>query len=98
MSLGQWALTNPAGLLWGLLAVPIIALHILKPRRIQETVSAIFLWREVAKPVTAAKPWQNPHTELAAVCPGAGRSAAGPADGRPGAGSPRWPWPSTRSS
>ncbi len=59
MSFGQWALTNPAGLLWGLLALPIIALHILKPRRIQETVAAVFLWRQVAKPVTAAKPWQN---------------------------------------
>ncbi len=59
MTLGQWALTNPAGLLWGLLALPIIALHILKPRRIRATVPAIFLWRQVAKPVTAAKPWQN---------------------------------------
>ncbi|MDH3300630.1 MAG: VWA domain-containing protein, partial [Acidimicrobiia bacterium] len=59
MTWGQWALTNPAGLLWGLLALPIIALHILKPRRIQATVPAIFLWRQVAKPVTAAKPWQN---------------------------------------
>ena len=59
MNAGQWALTNPAGLLWGLLALPIIALHILKPRRIQATVPAIFLWRQVARPVTAAKPWQN---------------------------------------
>ncbi len=59
MTLGGWALTNPAGLLWGLLVLPIIVLHILKPRRIQETVPAIFLWRQVARPVTAAKPWQN---------------------------------------
>ncbi len=59
MNIGQWALTNPAGLLWGLLALPIVALHILKPRRIRATVPAIFLWRQVAKPVTAAKPWQN---------------------------------------
>ncbi len=59
MSFGSWALTNPAGLWWALLALPIIALHILKPRRIQETVAAVFLWRQVAKPVTAARPWQR---------------------------------------
>lgn len=54
-----WGLANPAGLAWCLLALPILALHILRPRRIQERVSAIFLWREVATPVTAASPWQR---------------------------------------
>ena len=54
-----WGLANPFGLLWGLLAVPIIAMHILRPRRIQQSVSAIFLWRKVATPVTAASPWQK---------------------------------------
>ncbi len=54
-----WGLANPLGLLWGLLAIPIIAMHILRPRRIQQSVSAIFLWRKVARPVTAASPWQK---------------------------------------
>ncbi|MDH3295359.1 MAG: VWA domain-containing protein, partial [Acidimicrobiia bacterium] len=59
MNIGQWGLNNPAGLWWALLVIPIIALHILKPRRVRETVAAVFLWREVAKPVTAARPWQR---------------------------------------
>ncbi len=59
MNLGNWALANPAGLWWALLALPIIALHILKPRRVRQTVAAIFLWKEVATPVTAARPWQR---------------------------------------
>ncbi len=59
MNIGGWGLANPAGLLWGLLALPIIALHILRPRRIQAAVSAVFLWRKVEIPVTAASPWQR---------------------------------------
>ncbi len=59
MTLGGWGLANPMGLLWGLLALPIIALHILRPRRVQAAVSAVFLWRKVDLPVTAATPWQR---------------------------------------
>ncbi len=59
MNIGNWALANPAGLWWALLVIPIIALHILKPRRVRQTVAAIFLWKEVATPVTAARPWQR---------------------------------------
>jgi Mg-chelatase subunit ChlD len=59
MSLGGWGLANPAGLWWCALALPIIALHILRPRRIQATVGAVFLWRKVARPVSAARPWQR---------------------------------------
>lgn len=59
MSLGGWGLANPLGLLWCLLALPILALHILRPRRVQATVAAVFLWRQVSKPVTAARPWQR---------------------------------------
>ena len=59
MSLGNWGLANPAGLWWCALALPIIALHILRPRRIQATVGAVFLWRTVARPVSAARPWQR---------------------------------------
>jgi hypothetical protein len=59
MTLGGWALANPAGLLWCLLALPIIALHILKPRRVQARVAAVYLWKRVAAPVSAARPWQR---------------------------------------
>ncbi len=59
MSLGTWGLANPAGLLAGLLVIPIIAMHILRPRRVQQRVAAIFLWRKVNRPVSAAKPWQR---------------------------------------
>lgn len=59
MTLAGWSVANPAGLWLAALALPIIALHILKPRRIQATVSALFLWRRVATPVTAARPWQR---------------------------------------
>lgn len=59
MNLGGWGLANPAGLLAGLLVIPIIAMHILRPRRVQQTVAALFLWRKVNRPVTAAKPWQR---------------------------------------
>ncbi len=59
MNFGGWGFSNPAGLFLGLLALPIIALHILRPRRIQQTVSALFLWRKVNKPVSSAKPWQR---------------------------------------
>ena len=59
MTFAGWSLANPAGLWLAALTLPIIALHILKPRRIQAIVPALFLWRRVATPVTAARPWQR---------------------------------------
>lgn len=59
MTIGDWTLANPAGLWWWLLAVPILALHVLRPRRVQATVAAIYLWRQVTRPVSAATPWQR---------------------------------------
>ena len=59
MSVGGWGLANPAGLWWALLTVPILLLHVLRPRRVQARVAATYLWREVARPVTAARPWQR---------------------------------------
>jgi Mg-chelatase subunit ChlD len=50
---------NPAGLWLGLLALPVLALHVLRPRRPAVEVSSTFLWREVAKPVSVAAPWQK---------------------------------------
>ena len=59
MNLGGWGLANPAGLWWALLVVPILLMHVLRPRRVEAHVGATFLWREVARPVTAARPWQR---------------------------------------
>jgi Mg-chelatase subunit ChlD len=50
---------NPAALGLLALAIPILLLHVLKPRREQHTVASTFLWRSVAQPVSAAKPWQR---------------------------------------
>ena len=50
---------NPAALGLLALAIPILLLHILRPRREQRTVPSTFLWRSVAQPVSAARPWQR---------------------------------------
>ena len=50
---------NPAGLWLVLLALPVLALHVLRPRRTTRAVSSTFLWRQVAEPVSAAAPWQR---------------------------------------
>jgi Ca-activated chloride channel family protein len=50
---------DPAGLWLGLLALPVLALHVLRPRRPAVEVSSTFLWREVARPVSVAAPWQK---------------------------------------
>ena len=52
-------LGNPAGL-WALAAaVPILLLHVLRPRRPRTEVSSVLLWRAVARPVSSASPWQR---------------------------------------
>jgi len=58
---------NPAGLWLGLLAIPVVVLHVLRPRRPPVEVSSTFLWRAVARPVSVAAPWQKlrPSTLLA---------------------------------
>ncbi|MGQ0743665.1 MAG: VWA domain-containing protein [Acidimicrobiales bacterium] len=50
---------NPAALWLGLLALPILALHVLAPRRPPLPVGSTFLWREVADPVSVTRPWQR---------------------------------------
>lgn len=52
-------LVNPAGLWLALLALPVLALHVLRPRRPPVEVSSTYLWREVARPVSVAQPWQR---------------------------------------
>src|SRR3954471_3756230 len=60
--------SNPGGLLLGLLGVPIVLLHMLRPRRPPVEVGSTFLWREIASPVSAAAPWQRlPPTALLVV-------------------------------
>jgi Mg-chelatase subunit ChlD len=51
--------TNPAG--WWLLALalPVLALHILRPRRQRLPVSSTLLWENEERAVSAAAPWQR---------------------------------------
>ncbi len=53
------SLANPAGLALLGLAIPVILLHILRPRRQSVTVSSTFLWRSIERPVSSASPWQK---------------------------------------
>ena len=50
---------NPAALGLLALAIPIVLLHVLRPRREQRTVPSTYLWEAVARPVSAARPWQR---------------------------------------
>ena len=50
---------NPWGLALLGLAVPVLVLHILRPRRADQIVSSLFLWRSVERPVSSAQPWQK---------------------------------------
>ncbi len=59
MTFRGWALTNPAALWFSLLALVVIAVHILKPRRTRHVVASILHWRSVSSPVTSAQPWQR---------------------------------------
>ena len=48
---------------WGLallgFVVPVVLLHVLRPRRAVATVSSTMLWRDLQQPVSAAAPWQR---------------------------------------
>jgi Mg-chelatase subunit ChlD len=50
---------NPLGLFALLGIVPIVALHILRPRRRAVTVPSTFLWKRIERPVSSAAPWQK---------------------------------------
>lgn len=50
---------NPAALALAALAIPILVLHVLRPRRPPVQVSSTWLWQDVARPVSAATPWQR---------------------------------------
>jgi Mg-chelatase subunit ChlD len=57
--IAEYGLANPAGLALLGLAVPVVLLHILRPRRLPVTVSSTFLWRRLERPVSSATPWQK---------------------------------------
>jgi hypothetical protein len=50
---------HPAALGLLALAIPVLVLHILRPRRQAVVVSSTYLWRDLARPVSAASPWQK---------------------------------------
>ena len=50
---------NPAGWLFLLAWIPIIGLHVLRPRRREHVVSSRLLWHDETVGVTAATPWQR---------------------------------------
>lgn len=52
-------LVNPAGLVLLALAIPVVVLHILRPRRPPVTVSSTWLWTLLSRPVSSATPWQR---------------------------------------
>lgn len=50
---------NPLGFLFLLAAIPVLALHLLKPRRAEIKVSSAMLWDADTVGATAASPWQK---------------------------------------
>lgn len=50
---------NPAAFLLLGLTIPILLLHVLRPRRERIEVPSTFLWDEAPSPVSAAVPWQR---------------------------------------
>ncbi len=54
------SLASPWWLLLGSSALPILLLHMLRPRRRSVEVSSIWLWRPATNHVTARSPWQRP--------------------------------------
>jgi len=53
------SLLQPAGLLALTLAIPILALHMLTPRRPPTPVSSLLHWDKLRHSITAAEPWQK---------------------------------------
>ena len=53
------SLTSPAGLWLLTLAVPIIALHVLRSRRTEVVVASTLDWEQHDRPVSSSRPWQR---------------------------------------
>ena len=77
---------NPAALGLLALAIPIVLLHVLRPRREQRTVSSTYLWRAVGPPGQRGAAVAAAPAVVAAVPPAAGRRPARRGGRRPGAG------------
>ncbi len=52
-------LLSPAGLLFGLLAIPLVALYLLKMRRPEVSFSSLYLWERAVRDLQANAPWQK---------------------------------------
>ncbi len=52
-------LLNPSGLLFGLLAIPLVALYLLKMRRPEMPFSSLYLWERAVRDMQANAPWQK---------------------------------------
>lgn len=52
-------LLAPLGLLASLLAVPILVIHMLRPRRPRTMVSSLLHWEGLRTPISANQPWQR---------------------------------------
>ena len=52
-------LLAPLGLLAALLAIPIVIIHMLRPRRPRTTVSSLMHWQGLKTPISATQPWQR---------------------------------------
>lgn len=50
---------HPAGWWFALAVVPVIVVHLLRPRRAAHVVSSTFLWRSIERPVTSATPFKR---------------------------------------
>ncbi len=50
---------NPTALWLAALAIPVVLLHVLRPRRARHEVRSVLLWQQVSSPVAAASPWQR---------------------------------------
>lgn len=50
---------NPAGWWFALALVPVLLVHVLRPRRVAHVVSSTFLWRSIERPVTSATPFRR---------------------------------------
>jgi hypothetical protein len=55
---------NPLALLFGLLALPIVLLYMLRLRRRKQVVSSTLVWRELTRDRHANAPWRRPRPNL----------------------------------
>ncbi len=52
-------LLAPTGLLFGLLAVPLVMLYMLRMRRREVSISSLYLWEQALRDIQANTPWQR---------------------------------------